>query len=334
MIAQVVGDESGSDGENLSRPTHRVFSYGTTNLDESTARDLVVATRREIGSTEDEALSGAELKLPRLIKKHRPIVEALFEAGGPLDGKASVYLADKEKFLAGKMVSLLIEEDSYASRRPIGVQYEAFYANEIADHVLPILGEAIRAKLLESFNRLCRSYKEAHAPKNRAQDFINALRLAILNASHDRRASSMLDLLWKARSEAYLIEKDFSQTLDLEPMLPTLLVVTTTWHERLRGSEFELLMDEYRQMTDQMLEIVQLNAEYLWGAQLKRIVQVESKDDPRVQIADWIAGAGRVVASEVVSGKRSRLSGLLLPFVDSGSMRSPESALDRWIAGI
>lgn len=334
MVLQVVGDESGSDGENLSRPTHRFFSYGTTDLDESEAHDLVVATRKAIGSTENEASSSAELKLPKLISKHRPVVERLFEAGGPLDGKASIYLADKEKFLAGKMVSLLIEEDSYTSGRPVGFEYEAFYANEIADYVLPVLGDAIRAKLLESFNRLCRSYKEAHAPKNRALEFVNALRMAILSASHDSRASRMLELLWKARSEAYLIEKDFSKTLDLEPMLPTLLVVTTTWHERLRGSEFELLMDEYRQMTDQMLEIVQLNAEHLWGARLKRIVQVQSKEDPRVQVADWIAGTGRVVAGEVLAGRRSRLSALTLPFIDDNSMRSPESALDRWIAGI
>lgn len=334
MVVQIVGDESGSDGENLSRPTHRVFSYGTTSLNKADAQALVEATRKSIGSTAVEASSSAELKFPKLIRKHRQVVDGLFEPGGPLDGKASIYLIDKDKFLAGKMVSLLIEEDAIASGRVIGVDTQSFLANEIADHVLPVLGDAMRRRLLESFNRLCRSYKTAYAPKNRAQDFVNTLKLVMLCASHDRRASQVLDLLWDARAEAYRIENDSSQTLDLEPMLPTLLVVATTWSGKLGGQEFELLMDEYRQMTNLMLEIVRLNAHHLWGTQLNRVVQVISRDDPRVQLADWIAGAGRVVAEEVLSGTRSRLSRLLLPFIDDNSMRSPESALDRWIAGI
>jgi hypothetical protein len=282
VVAQIVGDESGSDGENLSRPTHRVFSYGTTSLDVADARACIVATREAIGSTADEASSSAELKLPKLLKKHRRTVEGLFERGGPLDGNASIYLVDKEKFLAGKMVSLLIEEDAYASGRALGPGIEAFLADEIAENVLPVLGDAIRRRLLDSFNKLCRTYKAAHAPKNRAEDFVNVLKLAMLSASHDQRASRVLDLLWNARTEAYRLDKSPAQTLDLEPMLPTLLVVTTTWHERLGGRKFELLMDEYRQMTPFMLDIVRENAHNLWGANLDRVVQVVSKDDPRV----------------------------------------------------
>jgi hypothetical protein len=333
MVLQVVGDESGSDGENLSRPTHQIFSYGTTSLTLADATSLVVETREAIGSTGDEARSSAELKSSKLFKKHRPIAEALFEVGGPLEGKASIYLADKVKFLAGKMVSLLIEEYQYALQRPLGIELESAVANELVDWVLPTLATPIRERLLDSFNKLCRSYKTDYAPANRATDFIDALRLAIVSASSNRRASQMLDWLWRARSEVYEVERDTSQTRDLEPMLPTLLVVATTWNDLLGGEEFEIHMDEYQQMTPLMLDIVKLNARHLWNVDLRDIIQVTSKDDPRVQVADWIAGAGRIAAGELLAGRSSRLGELVLPFVDENSMRSPGSALERWLAG-
>lgn len=333
MVFQVVGDESGSDGENLSRPTHRTFSYGTTNLTTSEAAELVVRTRESIGSTGVEARSGAELKWPQLYRKHRKVAEDLFERNGPLTGRACIYLVDKIKFLAGKMVSLLIEEHQLLSPEPVPFWMESFLADEITDHVLPVLAEDVREQLLQAFNGLCRSYKTPYAPAHRADAFIQALRLASLSGSHDPRASRMLGRLWVARHESHTIEADTADTRDLEPMLPTLLIVATTWNRILGGQEFEIHMDEYRQMTPYMLEIVKATAGQFFSVPLLDIVQVTSADDPRVQIADWIAGAGRVAANDIMLGHPNRLSHLVQPFIDPESMRSPDSPLEKWIIG-
>lgn len=332
MISQIVGDESGSDGENLSSPTHRTFSYGTTSLTVPEAEEIVIRTRTAIGSTEDEARAGGELKASKLFRKHRPVAEALFEPGGPLATTSSVYLADKAKFLAGKMIALLVEEHSYSRGEPLALHQQGYLADEMTDRLLPLLDDETRAELLASFNALCKSYKAPYAPTGRAARFIQALRLASVAASHDQRASELLGLLWDARSEAYEIERDDSLTLDLEPMLPTMLVVATTWHRRLRGAEFEMHIDEYRQLTPLMLDIVKSLAASMYDVRLKDIVQTNSVTDPRVQVADWIAGAGRIAAGDVLNGRASPLSDLIRPLVDPDSMRSPDSALQRWLA--
>lgn len=332
MVLQVVGDESGSDGENLSSPTHWTFSYGTSSLTIAEAEEVIVRTRQAIGSTEDEARAGGELKSSRLFRKHRSVAESLFEPGGPLAETSSIYLADKSKFLAGKMIALLIEPHGYSTGRPVGVEWQGYLADEMTDRVLPALDHATRTELLVSFNALCKSYKAPYAPTGRASRFVNALRLANLAGSHDARASDMLRSLWNARSEAYEIEKDDSSTLDLEPMLPTLFVVATTWHQRFLGAEFDLHIDEYRQLTPLMLDILKATAATLYGVQLREIVQTNSASDPRVQVADWIAGAGRIAAGEAFSGRGSRLSNLIRPLVDADSMRSPNSPLQRWLA--
>ncbi|GAA4265976.1 hypothetical protein [Frondihabitans peucedani] len=333
MILQVVGDESGSDGENLSSATHRTFSYGTTALSIAEAQDVVVQTREALGSTKAEARQGSELKASKLFKKHRTVAESLFLPGGPLAATSSVYLADKAKFLAGKMISLLVEEHESSLGTPPAMHIQGYYADEMTDQILPALDESTRAELLSSFNALCKSYKVPFAPTGRADRFIRALRLANVAGSHNRRASRMLGRLWDARHEAYAIEGDDSATLDLDPMLPTMLVVATTWHNRFHGAAFEMYIDEYRQLTPLMFEIIKSVASSMYGVRLQDIVQINSATDPRVQLADWIAGAGRIAAGEVLSGTPSRLSDLVRPLIDPDSMRSPDSALQRWLDG-
>lgn len=333
VILQVVGDESGSDGENLSSATHRTFSYGTTALSLAEAHEIVVQTREALGSTKAEARQGSELKASKLFKKHRDVAESLFLPGGPLAATSSIYLADKVKFLAGKMISLLVEEHEHSLGKPSAIHMQGYYADEMTDRVLPALDERTRVELLSSFNALCKSYKVPFAPSGRADRFVKALRVANVAGAHDRRASQILARLWDARREAYEIEADDSVTLDLDPMLPTMLVVATTWHHRFNGAEFEIHIDEYRQLTPLMFEVIKSVASSLYGVQLQDIVQANSATDPRVQIADWIAGAGRIAAGEVLSGTPSRLSDLVRPLVDGDSMRSPDSVLQQWLDG-
>lgn len=334
MSITVVGDESGSDGENLSNPTHQIFSYGTMALSVTEAADLIAHVRRAIGSTDLEVASAGELKSAQLLKKHRSVAEDLFEPSGPLYARASIYLADKAVFLAGKMVSLLIEEHQHNIGKPIPASLEPLLAQAIYDEALPALDTSHREALLNSFNKLGRFYKAPFAPKGRAQAFVDALEQARENLVAGPGLGA-LDLLWEARDEAFEIEKDVDAgellLRQLDPVVPTLFVASGTWNEILDSSPFTILMDEYRQVKGDVLDVVVRAAQGV-GISIEGITQVASKTDPRVQVADWIAGCGRLAATEVLSGSATnRLQRLVRPFIDENSMYSPASHLQPWL---
>ncbi|QIS39553.1 DUF3800 domain-containing protein [Clavibacter capsici] len=334
MSIDIVGDESGSEGENLSAASHQFFTYGTSALSHAEAADVVARTRQAIGSTMTDIHESRELKSAQLIKRHRSVVESLFSDGGPISESSSIYLVDKTKFLAGKMVSLLIEEHQHGIGNTLGPETEGLLANELHDVALPALGPRERARLLSTFNVLSRSYKTSYGPEGRAHAFVAALRDAMLSLDHGP-AVVALSRLWFSRAEAYVIEKSSGEegmrTYDLEPMLPAMLVVAATWHQRLKGSSFRIVMDEYAQFTPDMGLWVTRVANDMFKIPLKDVVQVVSREDPRVQVADWIAGVGRVAVTEVSRGDINALTDAMRPLIDGQSMYSLKSPIAAWL---
>lgn len=56
------------------------------------------------------------------------------------------------------------------------------------------------------------------------------------------------------------------------------------------------------------------------------IEQVDSKDDPRVQVADLLAGASRQIASNALVGEPDDRIVLLRPFVDRNSLWADDTS--------
>lgn len=108
-------DESGNDGENLVARTP-VFVSGSVRSDDIRATSAIADIWAHVSSRPQPT----DLKFSDIDRDAG--VAALAWAtgpGGPLRGRAHVYLADKRYVTAGKAIDLLIEEDEHAAGRDI-----------------------------------------------------------------------------------------------------------------------------------------------------------------------------------------------------------------------
>ena len=101
-------DESGSEGENLTRAGSRVFSHATVSLPSERAYELMQTVRASTGDR------SAELKSRVLIDPSNRDVLKWFLAESPVVGRGLVNLTDKHYFVCSKLVDLIVEEHMYA----------------------------------------------------------------------------------------------------------------------------------------------------------------------------------------------------------------------------
>jgi hypothetical protein len=102
----------------------------------------------------------------------------------------------------------------------------------------------------------------------------------------------------------------------LEPFFPALLRTVAYWSDRI-DRPVTVVHDETNALTPERID-------YLWeqaGTRLAGIDRVDSANDPRVQLADFLAGVARKIASEALGGRADpALVELIRPYVDSTSV--------------
>lgn len=330
QLIEIACDESGSEGENLMEAAHSVFSHASVNLsvDEAEAimSDLAGRTRS----------SAQELKSKVLLRpaNRRHLIEVL-RPDGPLTGRVNIYLADKSYFVAGKIVSLLIEEDAHARGLNINA-YERALANQLFDLGPRALGEADWKRLLVGFNSLVRTKKRSDSIHPSFSDFV-ALLDDVRLRSKRRRVTEILGLVWEAREQARQFE-DPSESLlrELEPIVPTLNWVATSWRLRLGDVPIAFIHDEHWALNEEATELlvnaakarVSIGGLLMPSVDLRSITLVDSKSDPRVQVADILAAAGRVVGEDALKGNTSgTLADSIKPMLDFNGLWSENSPL-------
>ncbi|MEO6998720.1 MAG: DUF3800 domain-containing protein [Terracoccus sp.] len=112
----------------------------------------------------------------------------------------------------------------------------------------------------------------------------------------------------------------------LDPLVPALAAAVGFWGGQGRdGRAVSVVHDVQATLTPDRLQ--HLNELVGPGASERLSVRfVDSVDDPRVQVADFVAGAARRIASEALAGRADPgLTGLLLPYVDRTSVWSDGS---------
>jgi hypothetical protein len=332
-MIQIAGDESGSDGENLITPTHQFFTYGTVDLSKEEASSTIENLRRAIGSTKAEADSAGELKSSGLVKKHRRVLAEFLSPEGALGKHASVYVADKSYFLTCKLISLFVEEQAYFRGVNLGPIVERELANELHDEVRLRVDPTAWSTLLDSFNRLVRYYKVPAGKAATSYEFMKALNCVRRSLSGEPAADS-LRMLWDARGQAneYGNGTTAPEVRYLEPMVPVLLAATSSWTARHPGEKLELVADEHSALTVDALDLVR-RAAPVFGSALHRIRTVDSKSDPRIQLADVVAGAGRHVAEVLQSGTTDELTTATLHLFDRGGFWSNASPIEVAVRG-
>ncbi len=239
-----------------------------------------------------------------------------------------MHLVDKEYFLVTRIVDLFLAEPSYAA------------GTRLTQHHRPAALTLYRARraggrdwgdFLAAFVELVRTKRRHQPDRDLVERFFQA-RDSLARDGLGAPADDVLDGLSRARVWAVLTrltQDDRSIPPPLEPMLPALAETVLFWS----GGQRQVLVihDEQSALTAGRLRRLQQVLADGAGTSaagavepgaparvspLAGLVAVDSRDDPRVQVADLLAGLAR-------RSSEGGYDGLLQPFISPTSLHDP-----------
>ena len=319
---EIACDESGFSGSNLLDAATPLFAHASVDLRVGEASGLIAALRLGFRGSLDEFKSAHLLR-----GRHGEASLEWFLAA--LSGRAHVHLVDKEYFLVTRIVDLFLAEPSYAA------------GTRLSQHHRPAALTLYRARrsggddwgvFLAAFVDLVRTKRRHELRGDIVEGFFRA-RDSLAGNGLGTPAEGVLDGLTRTRVEAVMTRltmDDRSIPPPLEPMLPALAETVLFWS----GGQRQVLVvhDEQSALTAGRLRRLQqvladgagpstaaaeAGASVATVSPLAGLVMVDSRDDPRVQVADLLAGVAR-------RSSETAYDGLLQPFLSPTSLRDPE----------
>ena len=317
---EIACDESGFSGGNLVGGGHSpVFAHASISLQPETAAELIKHLRREIG-----ARGTGEYKSPEILRpRRRPILLWLLGSGSPIHGNAYVHLTDTRFFVLARMVDVLLggqpvsgitSPGRNARTRPLVL---ALYSYGDQSYGTSRWQEFLKlsANLFRTNNRWL--------PKAPVQTFFAVVdSLAASSAASEVR--EVMDLLRSTRSIAEATRAAYLENPKLtplmEPLLPAMNRAVHYWGSY--AQTISVVHDEQSALTpERIADIATAYAASQPGRQLSDVRLVDSSREPRVQIADFVAGIARRVASDQLQNQADpEIAGLLQPLVDHESV--------------
>ncbi|MEV6520606.1 hypothetical protein AB0M43_01525 [Longispora sp. NPDC051575] len=316
-VVEIACDESGFSGTNLLDPTTPVITHASVDLRADEAAGLIAALRSGFRFSPNEFKSGQFLRGPGA-------AEALEWFLARLAGRAHVHLIDKEYFLVTRIVDLLLAEPTYAAgtrltqdRRPAALA--VYRAGRATGHHW--------AAFLEAFVDLVRTKRRPRPDAGALERFFASRDTLVRDGLTPRaagvpdglapQAAGVLDGLDRARVWDILTrlsDDDRSVPPPLEPMLPALAETILFWsagHRRVLVTH-----DEQSALTaGRLRRVQQVLTDGAGLSPLAGLVMADSRDDPRVQVADLLAGVTRRLSGTVDDGP-------LRPFLSPTSLRA------------
>jgi hypothetical protein len=305
-VAEIFCDESGHDGENLMAGTTPVLAHSSLYMDLAEATDLVAYLRKK---TRAQSL---ELKASAVLRNSQAIDE-LFGVQGKLVGHVQVYLVEKASLVAGKMIDLLVEEKAHAAGIDL---YTNGYAKHIADELYQYgphgLGEEQWLNLVAAFTSLMREKQRKGGEKETTEGFFEKVEQARLNSTHPR-LKFILTLLSATRRQAEEFQADVAKgglTKNLDPLQTSLMELAYAWSQKLK-KPIRIMHDAQNGLTEQVMKAVmaasneEIPKEFNLPNRhfdLVEIRHIDSKSDPRIQLADVAAGFTRQVSESALKG--------------------------------
>jgi Protein of unknown function (DUF3800) len=302
---EIVCDESGFSGTDLLDPDNRVFAHASVDLDAGLAGEFVGEVRARFPS------SAVEYKSGRL---RRPALQWLLGPSGPLTGHAHVHLIDKTLFVVHRLVDLLAGEPRYASGTSLDQDQRSMSVAVALHRLGPVkYGSGPWRALLRAFVALLRSKRRWMTSAQ-----VDAFFRAVAELRVPGQPDETMDLLWQVRPRidslrTGLLHPDVPPLL--EPLIPALLETARYWCAG--GRPVSIIHDEQSALTQNRIGQIQR----LLDGRLRAVRFVDSRSDPRVQVADFLAGAARRIASTELRGQGdNELTALLRPYVDPYSI--------------
>ncbi|MFJ4848503.1 MULTISPECIES: DUF3800 domain-containing protein [unclassified Streptomyces] len=296
-VLEIACDESGSDGENLIGGNTDVFAHAGVRMDPADADACLREMRDRIRSPAQEYKANHLLR-----EKHRPVLEWFLGPSGPLPPDARVHLTDKAFLVVRRVAEVLLDDRAEAA--PLYREGRA------------ALPAAQWRRFLESANDLVRTRNRDAGPAPvdaffRTLDALPGTPLAA-RLRHTR-----------PRAEAFRARvADGPPPLpELDPLLPSL--ARTIGHFGRDGHPVSVVHDRQNTLTEERVH--RLEAILPPPSRLASLTLVESRSDPRVQLADFLAGVARKIASDALGGRADTpLTALLRPHVDPHSLWADE----------
>ncbi len=281
---EIACDESGFSVSNLLDPGSPVITHASVDLAVPEAAEVLDGVRSGLRSR-------SEYKSSQLLRPGQlPALERVLTS---LRGRAHVHVIDKTGYVAARVLELFAEEPSYGAGTSLG-----------RDHSGAVLALRRHPGFLAAFADLTRT-KRIRLISHEAIDRFFAAMPAGLPA---------LQQVTRARVEevmARLIDEDPAIPPPLEPLVPALAETLLFWSAGVRS--VAVVHDEQSALTPG--RVARLGA-FLAGAvspappPLCSFLQVDSREDPRVQVADLLAGIAR--------RQTPRLNELLAPYLQAG----------------
>jgi hypothetical protein len=333
---EVFCDESGSEGEKLIGGTTDVFAHGSVLVDVPAAEACIEEVRIGARSPATEVKASVVLR-----ERNRRVLEWLLSPTGPLHGKAHVYLTEKTFQVVRKLVELL-EPDTQGPSAAASEPSADMVAMDLYREAPHRFGAEPWLHLLASFNTLLRAKHRSEAWLA-AEAFFGQLDV-LRRSDGDSGAGLVMGRIADVRplSDAALhdVLARLRGVAQLDPLIPAIGAAVTFWGAG--GRPVAIVHDVQGALTAQRVaHLAQLwprpadsNGNGSRPGWLAGIRFVDSQDDPRVQVADFLAGVARRIASEELNGRGdAELTALLRPYVDSRSIWGDESSWSRLAPG-
>jgi hypothetical protein len=262
---EIACDESGFSGTNLLDPASPVITHASVDLAVPEAADVIAVLRSRRRS---------EYKSNQLLRpEQRPALEWFLTT---LRGRAHVHVIDKTGYVAARVVELFIEEPSYGAGTGLG-----------RDHSEAVLALRSRTGFLAAFVDLTRT-KRVRLLDHDAIDRFFATMPSDVPLLREVTRSRVKDVMVR------LIDDDPAIPPPLEPLVPAVAETLLFWSAGKRT--VAVVHDEQSALTrGRVARLGTYLAEVVAPAPppLCSFTQVDSRDDPRVQVADLLAGIAR-----------------------------------------
>ncbi|MEU1968688.1 hypothetical protein ABZ541_23580 [Micromonospora sediminicola] len=284
-VVEIACDESGFSGTNLLDPATPVIAHASVDLTAVEATALLTSLRAGFRFSPHEVKSRQFLRRPESVEAREWFLAAL-------RGRAHVHLVDKQVFLATRVVDLLLAEPSYAAgTRLAPASREAALALHRAGHA----AGADWTVFLAAFVDMLRTKRRDRAGDGSVDRFLRARDALVRHAPADAVLTG-LDRARVAAVQARLYDEDRSIPPPLEPLLPALAETVLSWSGG--GRRVLVVHDEQSALTaDRLRRLQRVLAEGtgrpVLESPLAGLVMTDSRDDPRVQVADLLAGVAR-----------------------------------------
>lgn len=318
-------DESGNDGENVLSGRSTVFAHASVTLPRDAASNLMAEVRARTRARSTELKSKTILQ-PR----HQSTAEWLL-AQPSIENWASVHLTHKKYFLVSKLYDSTAEELAHERGHDIYVSGVALAGANLLFFLGPKSYGPEWDRLLMTFQRFMRA-RDAGEAESLLVTMVQTTQSML--ADEDAIVRSVLDTVFaglhhlSSLSRLQLGEGINERLRTTDPLISAVGATVRFWALK-SGRPVSLFHDPAKELTPTKIEWVRQSLAHPeniapsrrgLASKLAGVSLVDSLNDPRVQVADLLAGIGRVVGESLAEDRRHPLLSSLAPIVSGASI--------------